>query len=231
MLFDAQKEGDDDGKGHIARYMVGTINIEISTTAGSIEDTHRGRDKWGGWREETCHALMCHNITPEATFRTASGSLVSHWFGRFAFTINLSARHKFGQLSKLIFLMPRSDYLPLVLLMFSLIYFRSSSGSSINSSTIVGSIQTENLVVFQFHLCATISCFPYDSTDNFPSSHSLDSAVCYRPTASRRNSSVIVGYLRNPSVTSGLYQKSWHKGIGSASPNSVCDSVVFVHGT
>ena len=54
----------------------------------------------------------------------------------------------------LIFLMPRSDYLPRVFLMFSLIYFRSSSGSSINSSIIVGSTQTKNLVVFQFCLHA-----------------------------------------------------------------------------
>ena len=43
----------------------------------------------------------------------------------------------------LIFPMPRSDYLPHVFLMFSLIYFRSSSGSSINSSAIVGSTQTK----------------------------------------------------------------------------------------
>ena len=43
----------------------------------------------------------------------------------------------------LIFPMPRSDYLPRVFLMFSLIYFHSSSGSSINSSTIVGSTQTK----------------------------------------------------------------------------------------
>ena len=54
----------------------------------------------------------------------------------------------------LIFPMPCSDYLPRVFLMFSLIYFRSSSGSSINSSTIVGSTQTKNLVVFQFRLHA-----------------------------------------------------------------------------
>ena len=39
----------------------------------------------------------------------------------------------------LIFPMPRSDYLPRIFLMFLLIYFRSSSGSSINSSAIVGS--------------------------------------------------------------------------------------------
>ena len=54
----------------------------------------------------------------------------------------------------LIFPMSRSDYLPRVFLMFSLIYFRSSSGSSINSSTIVGGTQTKNLVVFQFRLRA-----------------------------------------------------------------------------
>ena len=54
----------------------------------------------------------------------------------------------------LIFPMPRSDYLPRVFLMFSLIYFRSSSSSSINSSTIVGSTQMKNLVVFQFRLRA-----------------------------------------------------------------------------
>ena len=47
--------------------------------------------------------------------------------------------------------MPRSDYLPRVFLMFSLIYFRSSSGSS---SIIVGSTQMKNLVVFQFRLRA-----------------------------------------------------------------------------
>ena len=129
--------------------------------------------------------------------------------------------------------MPRSDYLPRVLPMFSLIYFHSSSGSSINSSTIVGSIQTKNLVVFQFRLCATLSCFPYDPynfTDNFPSSRSSDLAICYHPTASRQNPSVIVGHLWKPSVTSGPYRKSRHKGIGSASPNSVCDSVVLCTG-
>ena len=53
-----------------------------------------------------------------------------------------------------------SDYLPHVFLMFSLIYFRSSSGSSINSSNIVGSTQTRNLVVFQFRLCANPLLFP-----------------------------------------------------------------------
>ena len=57
----------------------------------------------------------------------------------------------------LIFPMPRSDYLPCVFLMFSLIYFRSSSGDSINSSAIVGSTQTKNLVVFQFRLRANPS--------------------------------------------------------------------------
>ena len=126
--------------------------------------------------------------------------------------------------------MPHSDYLLRVFLMFSLIYFHSSSSSSINSSAIVGSTQTKNLVVFQFRLRATLSSFPYDSTDNSPSFHSLDSAVCYRPTASRRNPSVIIGHLRKPSVTSGPYQKSWHKGIGSTSPNSVRDSVVLCTG-
>ena len=60
----------------------------------------------------------------------------------------------------LIFPMPRSDYLPHVLLMFLLIYFRSSSGSSINSSTIVSSTQMKNLVVFQFHLHANLLLFP-----------------------------------------------------------------------
>ena len=60
----------------------------------------------------------------------------------------------------LIFPMPRSDYLPCVFLMFSLIYFRSSSGSSINSSIIVGSTQTKNLVVFQFCLRANPLLFP-----------------------------------------------------------------------
>ena len=60
----------------------------------------------------------------------------------------------------LIFLMPRSDYLLRVFLMFSLIYFRSSSGSSINSSIIVGSTQTKNLVVFQFRLRANPLLFP-----------------------------------------------------------------------
>ena len=60
----------------------------------------------------------------------------------------------------LIFPMPCSDYLPCVFLMFSLIYFHSSSSSSINSSTIVGSTQTKNLVVFQFCLCANRLLFP-----------------------------------------------------------------------
>ena len=60
----------------------------------------------------------------------------------------------------LIFLMPRSDYLPCVFLMFSLIYLHSSSGSSINSSIIVGSTQTKNLVVFQFRLHANPLLFP-----------------------------------------------------------------------
>ena len=71
----------------------------------------------------------------------------------------------------LIFLMPRSDYLPRVFLMFSLIYFHSSSGSSINSSTIVGSTQTKNLVVFQFRLCAnSFLVFPMTppTTSEFP---------------------------------------------------------------
>ena len=81
-------------------------------------------------------------------------------------------------LNLLIFPMPRSDYIPHVFLMFSLIYFCSSSGSSINSSTIVGNTQTKNLVVFQFRLHANLSCFPYDSTNNVPSSHSSDSAAC-----------------------------------------------------
>ena len=116
----------------------------------------------------------------------------------------------------LIFPMPHSDYLPCVFLMFLLIYFCSSFSSSINSSTIVGSTQTKNLVVFQFRLRATLSCFPYDSTDNFPSSCSSDSAVCYRPIALHQN----------PLATSGPYQKSRHKGIGSVSPNSVRDSVI-----
>ena len=60
----------------------------------------------------------------------------------------------------LIFPMPHSDYLPHVLLMFSLIYFHSSSSSSINSLTIVSSTQTKNLVVFQFRLCANPLLFP-----------------------------------------------------------------------
>ena len=60
----------------------------------------------------------------------------------------------------LIFPMPRSDYLPRVFLMFSLIYFRSSSGSSINSLTIAGSTQMKNLVVFQFRLRANPLLFP-----------------------------------------------------------------------
>ena len=60
----------------------------------------------------------------------------------------------------LIFPMPRSDYLARVFLMFLLIYFRSSSGSSINSSTIVDSTQTKNLVVFQFRLPANPLLFP-----------------------------------------------------------------------
>ena len=57
----------------------------------------------------------------------------------------------------LIFPMPRSDYLLRVFLMFS---FHSSSSSSINSSTIVGSTQTKNLVVFQFRLHANLLLFP-----------------------------------------------------------------------
>ena len=60
----------------------------------------------------------------------------------------------------LIFPMPRSDYLPHVFLMFLLIYFRSSSGSSINSLTIVGSTQMKNRVVFQFRLHANLLLFP-----------------------------------------------------------------------
>ena len=60
----------------------------------------------------------------------------------------------------LIFPIPRSDYLPHVLLMFLLIYLCSPSGSSINSLTIVGSTQTKNLVVFQFHLHANPLLFP-----------------------------------------------------------------------
>ena len=40
------------------------------------------------------------------------------------------------------------------------IYFHNSSGSSINSSTIVGSTQTKNLVVFQFRLCANPLLIP-----------------------------------------------------------------------
>ena len=60
----------------------------------------------------------------------------------------------------LIFLMPCSDYLPHVFLMFSLIYFHSSSSSSINSLTIVGSTQMKNLVVFQLHLRANPLLFP-----------------------------------------------------------------------
>ena len=79
----------------------------------------------------------------------------------------------------LIFPMPRSDYLPRVLLMFSLIYFRSSSGSSINSSTTVGSIQTKNLVVFQFHLRANPLYFPLRLHQQLPSFRSSDSAVYY----------------------------------------------------
>ena len=70
-------------------------------------------------------------------------------------------------------------------------------------------------------------CFPYDSTDNFPSSRSSDLASCYRPTTFVLES---IGYLRNPSVTSGPYQKSQHKGIRSMSPNSVCNSVVLCTG-
>ena len=131
----------------------------------------------------------------------------------------------------LIFPMPRSDYLPRVFLMFSLIYFRSSSGSSINSSIIVGSTQMKNLVVFQSVFVQTLSSLPYDSTNNFQvPAHRTRPSTIARPL-SHRKPSVIIGYLQNLSVTSGPYRKSRHKGIGSASPNSVHDSVVFVHGT
>ena len=76
----------------------------------------------------------------------------------------------------------------------------------------------------------TLSSLPYDSTDNsrVPAHRTRPSTIA-RPF-SLRKPSVIVGYLRNPSVTSGLYRKSRHKGIGSASPNSVCDSVVLCTG-
>ena len=68
----------------------------------------------------------------------------------------------------LIFPMPCSDYLPHVLLMFSLIYFHSSSSSSINSLTIVGSIQMKNLVVFQFCLHANLLLFPLQPHQQLP---------------------------------------------------------------
>ena len=69
----------------------------------------------------------------------------------------------FTTLSILLYLLyyptPRSDYYRMYT-SWSRIYFRSSSGSSINSSTIVGSTQTKNLVVFQFHLRANPLLFP-----------------------------------------------------------------------
>ena len=68
----------------------------------------------------------------------------------------------------LIFLMPCSDYLLRVFLMFSLIYFHSFSSGSINSSTIVGSTQTKNLVVFQFRLHANLLLFPLQLTRQLP---------------------------------------------------------------
>ena len=76
----------------------------------------------------------------------------------------------------------------------------------------------------------TLSSLPYDSIDNprVPAHRTRPSTIA-RPFPLRKPS-VIVGYLRNPSVTSSLYRKSRHKGIGSASPNSVRDSVVLCTG-
>ena len=51
----------------------------------------------------------------------------------------------------LCYLTPCSDYLHMYT-SWPRLYFHSSSGSSINSSTIVGSTQMKNLVVFQFRL-------------------------------------------------------------------------------
>ena len=133
----------------------------------------------------------------------------------------------FTTLSILLYLLnyptPRSDYYCMYA-SWPLAYFHSSSGSSINSSTIVSSTQTKNLVVFQFRLRAN----PFQSSlrlhRQLPGSRSSDSAVQLSPDR------FCIGNLRNPSVTSGPYRKSWHKGIGSASPNSVRDSVVLCTG-
>ena len=96
----------------------------------------------------------------------------------------------------LIFPMPRSDYLLRVFLMFSLIYFCSSSGSSINSSTIVGSTQTKNLVVFQFRLRANLFYSSLRLHRQLPSSRSSDSAIYYRLTVFALET---IGHRRLPS--------------------------------
>ena len=123
-----------------------TIICQRTNTSGSTCVTrHAGPDYTSDARRASAPLLTVRVRLPSESLGTALHNL-SQDSGDF-----------FTTLSILLYLLdyptPRSDYYRMYT-SWPHAYFCSSSGSSINSSTIVGSTQTKNLVVFQFHLRA-----------------------------------------------------------------------------